>query len=215
MRFKASAIMPIVVTGFVLFTTTGCNSSTNQASGEHTSAASNPLPIDVQTSAGFTADYRAAEKVNQIPGLQGAVVLYYESQAFIGVYSIGEDTAVDPNKLKRDYGSNTAIYGGNQTDRKSAQEMRQQSLNNAAIYAEYPNQSTTTGHIPKERVAQIAEVLSKSSPKLLHIYVTAESHEVGRLQSYGRLIQSHRDMTPFTNEIRSTFREFWPTVKLS
>lgn len=56
------------------------------------------------TSEGIKADYRIAEELNKIPGLQGAAVLIRNGEAYVGAYIIGDEKAPDAY-MKKPYGT--------------------------------------------------------------------------------------------------------------
>ncbi|GAX91938.1 YhcN/YlaJ family sporulation lipoprotein [Effusibacillus lacus] len=60
-------------------------------------------------SEGIKADYRIAEELNKIPGVQGAAVLIHNGEAYVGAYIIGDEKNPDAY-MKKPFGS----YYGNQ-----------------------------------------------------------------------------------------------------
>ncbi|MFC4767640.1 YhcN/YlaJ family sporulation lipoprotein [Effusibacillus consociatus] len=55
-------------------------------------------------SEGIKADYRIAEELNKIPGVQGAAVLIHNGEAYVGAHVIGDEKTPDPY-MKQQFGS--------------------------------------------------------------------------------------------------------------
>lgn len=182
-----------------------------------------PVPLE-KTSEGIKADYRIAQELNRIPGLQGSAVLIKDGKAFVGTHVIGPETTPDVYMQKQDYGTgDRSRYSGKGIPQNpsNAPETSQNGVTQSGqSMPEYMRQAgrtarpgrapTATGNMNPELKQQIESKVKSMAPGVTHVYIVSNAEKVAQLQGYARFIQDGGSIAKFKQDFDETMKQIWP-----
>ncbi|WP_018132681.1 YhcN/YlaJ family sporulation lipoprotein [Effusibacillus pohliae] len=191
-------------------------------------------------SQGIKADYRIAEELNKIPGVQGAAVLIHNGEAYVGAHVIGDEKQPDAY-MKKPFGtyypngeqpfakggerSSLSGKGVPKTNAHGVPDTSQNGVTQSGQNVnEIPNRpggtapaqekaGSATGNVEPELVRQIEAKVKAMAPNVTRVYFTAKREDVGQLQGYARYIQDGGSMERFAQAFDDTIKRIWPTAK--
>ncbi|BCJ86975.1 YhcN/YlaJ family sporulation lipoprotein [Effusibacillus dendaii] len=184
-------------------------------------------------SEGIKADYRIADELNKIPGLQGAAVLIKNGEAYVGAHVIGDEKHPDAY-MKQPFGS---YYDSNGVPNKSplsgkgvpnqingqTSNLNQSGVTQSGQPIPNTNQSprtntanlvgSATNNVDPELIRQIEQKVRSMAPNVNRVHITGKFEDVNQLQGYARYIQDGGSMQQFANDFNQTIKRIFPAAK--
>lgn len=102
-------LIAVVLALSIVASLTSCQAGRNYSNPETGKAHTSEPPEMI--SQGIKADYRIANELNKIPGLQGAAVLIKDGHAYVGTHVIGQEKNPDAYMKKKSFGGTQTPAG--------------------------------------------------------------------------------------------------------
>ncbi|MDI3328677.1 MAG: hypothetical protein QJR06_09000 [Alicyclobacillaceae bacterium] len=134
--------------------------------------------------AGIRSARGAADRLNTLPGVKGAVVLLSGNTAYVGFHQIGPE---DNPEAGRNYERGSLPEGPIPPGKRVSM----------------------TGHLDHPTAARVEQIVREVLPEVRVVRITTQTNAVNELQGYAFYIEDGGDAGRFADRFRETVRRIW------
>ncbi|MBX6394453.1 MAG: hypothetical protein IRY98_01835 [Alicyclobacillaceae bacterium] len=134
--------------------------------------------------AGLQSARNVADRLNNMPGIRGAVVLIRNQTAYVGFHQIGPEDNPD---------------AGRNYERGTLKEKP----------ASPGTRVSQTGHLDHRTAVRVENIVREALPGIRVVRITTETTAVSELQGYAAYIEDGGDVSRWIDRFQQTVRRIW------